>query len=45
MDFAGLLFFLNLNLSEADVNDIMNEGLGKLFRFTPLTPQGRLTTV
>ena len=35
----------NTALSEADVNEIMNEGLGKLFGFTPVTPQGRLTTV
>ncbi len=35
----------NTALSEADVNDIMNQGLGKLFGFTPVTPIGRLTTV
>ncbi len=35
----------NTALSEADVNDIMNEGLGKLFGFTPVSPEGRLTTV
>lgn len=35
----------NTALSEADINDIMNEGLGKLFGFTPVSPQGRLTTV
>ena len=35
----------NTALSEADVNDIMNDGLGKLFGFTPVTPMGRLTTV
>lgn len=35
----------NTALSEADINDIMNEGLGKLFGFTPVTPNGRLTTV
>ena len=35
----------NTALSEADVNDVMNEGLGKLFGFTPVTPKGRLTTV
>ena len=35
----------NTALSEADVNEIMNEGLGKFFGFTPVTPIGRLTTV
>ena len=35
----------NTALSEADINDIMNDGLGRLFGFTPVTPMGRLTTV
>ena len=35
----------NTALDEADINEIMNEGLGKLFGFTPVSPQGRLTTV
>lgn len=32
-------------LDEADINEIMDKGLGKLFGFTPVSPQGRLTTV
>lgn len=35
----------NTALDEADINEIMDKGLGKLFGFTPVSPQGRLTTV
>ncbi len=35
----------NTALSEADINDIMDKGLGRLFGFTPVSPEGRLTTV
>lgn len=35
----------NTALSEADINEIMNDGLGRLFGFTPVSPLGRLTTV
>ena len=35
----------NTALSEADVNEIMDEGLGRLFGFTPVSPKDRLTTV
>ena len=35
----------NTALSEADINTIMDDGLGKVFGFTPVSPLGRLTTV
>lgn len=35
----------NTALSEADINEIMEKGLGRLFGFTPVSPKGRLTTV
>ncbi|MDE0684396.1 MAG: LamG domain-containing protein [Candidatus Poribacteria bacterium] len=42
MDDVGIF---NTALSEADINEVMDKGLGRLFGFTPVTPQGRLTTV
>ena len=42
MDDVGVF---NTALSEADINDVMDQGLGKLFGFTPVSPEGRLTTV
>ena len=34
----------NVPLEQADIQNIMNDGLGSVLGLTPVTPQGRLTT-
>ena len=41
MDEIGIF---NVSLEQADIQNIMNDGLGSVLGLTPVTPQDRLTT-